>query len=66
MTRLRNRMRFAKDDPLRDLHVPKKDRLDEDGGRGSDALDDRTGDDTDFDRDEVRSRGGVVPPELLK
>lgn len=66
MTRIRNRLRFAKDDPLRDLHVPRKDRLADDGGRGSDARDDQTGDDTDFDRDEVRKRGGIVPPEFLR
>ena len=64
-----NRIRFRKDDPLRELHVPKKDRLDDDGETGADdstALDDETGDDTDFDREEVRNRGGVVSLEDLQ
>ncbi len=65
-----NRFRFRKDDPLRDLHVPKKDRLDDDGGAASTALDGATGDDTDFNRDEVRNdpryRGRVVRPEDLQ
>ncbi len=65
-------IRFRKDDPMRYLHVPKRDRLDDDGddeaGDGSTALD--GGDDTDFDRDEVRgdplNRGRVMPPEALQ
>ncbi len=69
-TRRWNRFRFRKDDPLRDLHVPKKERLDDDGGVDSTALDTETGDDTDFDRDAVRNdpvnRGRVVPPEDLQ
>lgn len=66
--RLRNRMKFAKDDPLRYLHVPKSERLDDDGVAGDDhdAVDEITHDrDRDFDRDEVRSRGGVVSQEDL-
>lgn len=66
LSKLTNRMRFPKDDPLRDLHVPKRQRLDDDGGRGSDALDDQTGDDADFDRDAVRANTTVIPPELLQ
>lgn len=53
-----NRIRYRKDDPLRYLHVPRRKRKDDDEGRGTDARDD--GDDADFDRDEVRNRGGVV------
>lgn len=68
--RLVNRLRFRKDDPLRDLHVPKRDRLNDDRGMGSTALDQETGDDIDFDREEVRgdpsNRGRVVPPEELQ
>jgi hypothetical protein len=68
--RLVNRFRFRKDDPLRDLHVPKKDRLSDDRGIDSTALDQETGDDIDFDRDEVRNdpryRGRVVRPEDLQ
>ncbi len=64
------RLRFRKDDPQRYLHVPRKDRLDDDGPwdlQGDDtAQDDETGDDTDFDRDEVRNRGEVLPPEALQ
>ena len=60
MTRLINRLLFRKDDPLRELRVPRKDRLVEDEilGWGN----------TDFavDRDEVRNRGGVVGPEDLE
>ncbi len=68
--RLMNRLRFRKDDPLRDLHVPKWDRLNDDRGMDSTALDQKTGDDIDFDRDAVRNdprnRGRVVPPEELQ
>ncbi|KKN08564.1 hypothetical protein LCGC14_1055410 [marine sediment metagenome] len=67
------RLRFREDDPLRYLHVPKKERLNDDGVpgvEGDTAFDDETGDDTDFDRDEVRNdpqnRGRVVPPEDLQ
>ncbi len=73
--RLMNRLRFRKDDPLRDLHVPKKDRLNDDGvwddelGDGT-AVDFESGSDIDFDRDAVRNdplnRGRVVPPEELQ
>ena len=71
MTRRRNRLRFRKDDPLRELHVAKKDRLNDDGAwddelGDSTAIDFETGHDTDFDREEVRNRGGVVPPEALQ
>lgn len=66
MARLTSRLRFRKDDPLRDLHVPRKDRLDDDGGTDSDAFDTESGYDDDFDRDEVRNRGDVVPPEALQ
>lgn len=64
---LRNRVLFSKNDPLRDLHVPKKERLDEDGGPGSTARDfpDIDADD-DFDRDLVRANMEVVPPEDLQ
>ena len=47
--------RFAKDNPLRYLHVPSDQREDEDTGPTSDALDIATEDDTDFDWDEVRA-----------
>ncbi len=64
------RIRFRKDDPMRYLHVPKRDRLDRDVGNDSTAVDGETGNDTDFDRDEVRgdpqNRGRVVPPEDLQ
>lgn len=75
------RLRFRKDDPMRELHVPKRDRLDDDGSGlqvedgkwvedDSTAIDRETGDDTDFDRDEVRgdpsNRGRVVAPEDLQ
>lgn len=59
--------RFRKDDPLRYLHVPKGERLDEDGGDYSDAVDEVTGEaDDDFDRDAVRARGRVFAPEDLQ
>lgn len=72
--RIGNRLRFLKGDPLRDLHVPRRKRLSDDGAQGrhlendsdSNALDEATGDDTDFDRDEVRERGGVVSEEWLQ
>lgn len=60
------RFRFRKDDPLRYLHVPKKDRLDTDEGDFSDATDEVTGEADDFDREEVRDRGGVVSAEDLQ
>lgn len=76
------RLRFRKDDPMRELHVPKRDRLDDDGDPGvqvdhgewveddSTAIDRETGDDTNFDRDKVRgdpsNRGRVVSPEDLQ
>jgi len=71
MTRRRNRLRFRKDDPLRELHVAKKDRLNDDGVwddelGDSTAINFETGSDADFDREEVRNRGGVVPPETLQ
>lgn len=59
-----NRMRFGKDDPMRYLHVPQDKRLDEDEGVGANAVDEQTGDDTDFDRDKIRD-SEVVPPEDL-
>lgn len=66
---LLTRIRFRKDDPMRELHVPKKDRQSGDPAsdeEDSTAVDDETGDDTDFDRKNVRNRGGVVPPEMLQ
>ena len=66
--RLSNRLRFLKGDPLRDLHVSKRKRFDSDGQHDSDsnALDENTGDDTDFDREEVRNRGEIVSEEWLQ
>ena len=72
--RIGNRLKFLKRDPLRHLHVPKRKRLDDDGPLGlhledesdSNALDEATGDDTDFDRDEVRERGGIISEEWLQ
>ena len=65
--RLANRLKFLKGDPLRDLHVPRRKRFDDDGfDDDSDAMDDSTGDDADFDREEVRNRGGVVSEEWLQ
>lgn len=59
--------RYRKDDPLRYLHVPKSDRLDEDPHDGSDdATDPVTGETDPFDRDEVRKRGDVVGGEMLR
>ncbi len=75
MTRRMNKLRFRKDDPLRELHVAKKDRLNDDGVWDDElgditAIDFVTGSDTDFDRDAVRNdprnRGRVVPPEELQ
>ena len=69
MTRRMNKLRFRKDDPLRDLHVPKRDRLNDDGAWDdelSTAIDFESGDDTDFDREEVRNRGGIVSSEELQ
>ena len=57
MTRLVNQLRFRKDDPRRDLHVPKAERLTADGDTLSDAS---TDPDLDFDRDEVRRDMRVV------
>lgn len=56
-------LRFAKDDPLRDLHVPKRKRLTNDPHDGDDdGTDPATGEagTDDVDRDEVRQRGEVV------
>lgn len=60
------RFRFRKDDPLRYLHVPRRKRLDTDGGPDSDALDGDTGADDDIDREDVRDRGGVVSERDLE
>ena len=72
--RIGNRLKFLKGDPLRHLHVPKRKRLDDDGPQGqhledeadSNAFDEATGDDTDFDREEVRNRGNIVSEEWLQ
>jgi len=58
-------MKFQDNDPLKYLHVPRRKRLSEDKGSDSDALDDKTGDDGNFDRDEIRTRGEVVSKEDL-
>lgn len=55
---------FTKDDPLYYLHVPRRERLAEDGGSGSDAS--LGGSDDGFDRDKVKDRGEVVPAEDLQ
>lgn len=63
MSRISGRLRFRKDDPLRDLHVPKRQRLDNDPHDGSDdGTDPGTGEagTADIDRDDVRERGDVV------
>lgn len=63
------RLRFRKDDPLRYLHVPAAERLAEDPADGSDdATDPVTGEagTEELDRDTVRRRGGVAPPEQLR
>lgn len=56
------KLRYRKDDPLRYLHVPRKDRLSDDGGPASDASTDQE----DFDRDEVRQNTEVVAEEDLQ
>lgn len=56
--------RFSKDDPLHDLHVPRRKRLAEDVGRTANAL--VGGKDDEFDRDEVRNRGEVVDEKELQ
>ena len=56
-----NRARFTTDDPLRDFHVPRRQRLSADGGLASDAA----GGAIDFDRAEVRKNIEVVSEENL-
>lgn len=58
--------RFPKDDPLHDLHVPKRQRLDTDEGPESDAIDVETGADDSFNREQVRNRGNVVDESDLQ
>lgn len=64
--RLANRIRFPKDDPLRYLHVPQRQRLETDEGDFSDATDEIIDEPDDFDRNAVRGRGDVVPEEDLQ
>lgn len=69
MRRVVNALRFRSDDPLRQLHVPRRQRQDSDGPRGSDsdALDDRSGDDTaDLDRDAIRADIRIQPEAKLR
>lgn len=66
MATIVNKLMFKKNDPLRDLHVPKKQRKDEDEGPFSDATDELGIVDDAFDRDEVRNRGGVVSEDDLQ
>jgi len=58
--RLFNQIRFGRDNPLRYLHVPKSERLDNDDGDDSTALNFGSGDDTVVDREVVRKYGGIV------
>lgn len=69
MRRNPGRRRYRKDDPLRDLHVPRSERLDEDPADGSDdARDPLTGEVTTdaLDREAIRRRGEVVSERDLR
>lgn len=63
MARLSAWIRYRKGDPLRDLHVPKRERLDSDEGPASDASNDP---EIGFDREAVRQDMTVVPEEELQ
>ncbi len=67
MTRLINRLLFRKDDPLRELRVPRRDRLVNDIGPLSTASGPQTGNGAaiDFERDEVINRLRVESEEDL-
>ena len=58
--------RFADDDPLKGLHVPRRNRLIDDTGKDSTAMDKVTGDDADFDRQAVRAKREVISEAQLQ
>jgi len=62
-----NRLRYRQDDPLRDLHVPKRQRLDTDEGVGgtSDASDGGADYPEGEDADEIRANTEIVDRDDL-
>lgn len=60
----RENEQFAKNDPLRDLHVPRRHRLAEDVGGTANAS--AGGTDDEFDREAVKKRGSIVSEEDLQ
>ena len=60
-----NRARFRKGDPLRDLHVARSKRLDDDEPGDPRSYSDALGPER-FDRDKVRANDAIVPEEELQ